>query len=285
VRSSAFKCGVLLFSLLVLSACRAPWDAAKAKQAQADARQIMFSLQKPDMAVYRELTLPSAERAALEQQWPVIRQKFALAPKEQENFNTLLLRFIEPNAEKHLQRDLNAKIKPIRSEIDSKWPLMQSSLTLLLKGWIETNQQLSRAEKDHGKALVAAIIEQMPPAWLQDQTLRQRAFAQMVQTARSTNVQNYQQYNSLSYAQFNVKLTQFLAGLKELGKVYDLDWNAGQSRLEVKVLEQSGNRAKVQIRYPLGQKWVEFSMELIEQNGHWYDASALKLFQDTLKPR
>ena len=285
MRSSAFKCSVLLISLLVLSACRAPWDAAKAKQAQADARQIMFSLQKPDMAVYRELSLPAAERADLERQWPVIRQKFALEPKEQEDFNILLLRFIEPNAEKHLQRDLNAKIKPIRSEIDSKWPLMQSSLSLLLKGWIETNQQLSRAEKDHGKALVAAIIEQMPATWLQDQTLRQRAFTQMVQAVRSTKVQNYQQYNTLSYAQFNAKLTLFLAGLKELGKVYGLDWNAGQSRLEVKVLEQSGNRAKVQIRYPLGKKWVEFSMELIEQNGHWYDASALTLFQNTLKPR
>lgn len=285
MRSSAFKCSVLLVSLIVLSACRAPWDAAKAKQAQADTRQIMASLQKPDMAVYRERTLPATERAALERQWPAIRQKFALDTKEQGSFNTLLQRFIEPDAEKHLQRDLNAKIKPIRSEIDSKWPLMQSSLTLLLKGWIETNQQLSRAEKDHGKALVAAIIEQMPPAWLQDQTLRQRAFNQMVFTARSTQVQNYQQYNQLSYAQFNEKLTLFLAGLKELGKVYGLDWNAGQSRLQVKVLEQSGNRAKVQIRYPLGQKWVEFSMELIEQNGHWYDASALTLFQNTLKPR
>lgn len=285
MRSSAFKCSVLLASLIALSACRAPWDEAKAKQAQVDARQIMASLQKPDMTAYRELTLPAAERAALERQWPVIRAKFALEPKEQENFNTLLLRFIEPDAERHLQRDLNAKIKPIRSEIDSKWPLMQSSLTLLLKGWIETNQQLSRAEKDHGKALVAAIIEQMPPAWLQDQTLRQRAFNQMVLTVRSTQVQNYQQYNQLSYAQFNAKLTIFLAGLKELGKVYGLDWNAWQSRLEVKVLEQSGNRAKVQIRYPLGEKWVEFSMELIEQNGHWYDASALTLFQDSLKPR
>ncbi len=283
--SSAFKLSVLLVSFIMLSACHAPRDAAKAKQVEADARQIMFSLQKPDMAVYRELTLPAAERAALERQWPVIRQKFALEPKEQENFNTLLQRFIEPNAEKHLQRDLNAKIKPIRSEIDSKWPLMQSSLTLLLKGWIETNQQLSRAEKDHGKALVGAIIEQMPPAWLQDQTLRQRAFTQMVFTARSTHVQSYQQYNQLSYADFNVKLTQFFAGLKELGKVYGLDWNAGQSRLEVKVLEQTGNRAKVQIRYPLGQNWVEFSMELIEKNGQWYDASALMLYQDSLKPR
>ncbi len=279
--SSAFKYAVLLIGLFGLSACHAPWDEAKAKHAQADARQIMASLQKPDMAMYRARTLPATERAALERQWPQIRQQFALDKKEQDSFNTLLQRFIEPDAEKHLQRDLNAKIKPIRSEIDSKWPLMQSSLTLLLKGWIETNQQLSRAEKDHGKALVGAIIEQMPPAWLQDQTLRQRAFNQMVLTARSTQVQNYQQYNQLSYTQFNVKLAQFLAGLKELGKVYGLDWDAGQARLAIKVLEQSGNRAKVQIRYPLGQKWVEFSMDLIEQNGHWYDASALTLFQDS----
>ena len=60
--------------------------------------------------------------------------------------------------------------------------------------------------------------------------------------------------------------------------MYGLDWNASQAKLQVKVLEQSGNKAKVQIRYPLGKKWVEFTMDLIEQDGHWYDASALALF-------
>ena len=275
----------LLLALLALGACRSPWDEAKARKAEADARQIMASLQQPDMARYRALTLPPAQRAVLERQWPEIRRKLALDEQEQVGFNKLLVRFTEPQAEAHLQRDLNAKIKPLKGEIDNKWPLMQASLTLLLQGWIETSQQLSSAEKAHSKALVLAIIAQMPPEWLQDKVLRQRAFDQMVRTARSVEVQNYQQVNALDYVQFHRKLTIFTSGLKELGKVYGLDWNAGQEKLQVKVLEQSGNRAKVQFRYPLGQKWVEFTMDLIEQDGQWYDASALKLFEDKLSRR
>ena len=285
VRLIPHKSVWLLAALLLLSACRAPWDEAKARKAQADARQIMASLQAPDMARYRELTLPPKQRAELERRWPEIRKKFALEQKQQASFNKLLVRFTEPQAEAHLQRDLNAKIKPLKSEIDSKWPLMQASLTLLLQGWIETSQQLSSAEKAHSKAVVLAIIAQMPPEWLQDKVLRQRAFDQMVHTARSVEVQNYQQVNTLDYVQFHRKLTIFTSGLKELGKVYGLDWNAGQEKLQVKVLEQSGNRAKVQFRYPLGQKWVEFTMDLIEQDGQWYDASALKLFEDKLSRR
>lgn len=285
VRLIPHKSVWLLAALLLLSACRAPWDEAKARKAQADARQIMASLQAPDMARYRELTLPPKQRAELERRWPEIRKKFALEQKQQASFNKLLVRFTEPKAEAHLQRDLNAKIKPLKSEIDSKWLLMQASLTLLLQGWIETSQQLSSAEKAHSKALVLAIIAQMPPEWLQDKVLRQRAFDQMVRTARSVEVQNYQQVNALDYVQFHRKLTIFTSGLKELGKVYGLDWNAGQEKLQVKVLEQSGNRAKVQFRYPLGQKWVEFTMDLIEQDGQWYDASALKLFEDKLSRR
>ena len=285
VRLIPHKSVWLLAALLLLSACRAPWDEAKARKAQADARQIMASLQTPDMARYRELTLPPKQRAELERRWPEIRKKFALEQKQQASFNKLLVRFTEPQAEAHLQRDLNAKIKPLKSEIDSKWPLMQASLTLLLQGWIETSQQLSSAEKAHSKAVVLAIIAQMPPEWLQDKVLRQRAFDQMVRTARSVEVQNYQQVNTLDYVQFHRKLTIFTSGLKELGKVYGLDWNAGQEKLQVKVLEQSGNRAKVQFRYPLGQKWVEFTMDLIEQDGQWYDASALKLFEDKLSRR
>ena len=285
VRLIPHKSVWLLAALLLLSACRAPWDEAKARKAQADARQIMASLQAPDMARYRELTLPPKQRAELERRWPEIRKKFALEQKQQASFNKLLVRFTEPQAEAHLQRDLNAKIKPLKSEIDSKWPLMQASLTLLLQGWIETSQQLSSAEKAHSKAVVLAIIAQMPPEWLQDKVLRQRAFDQMVRTARSVEVQNYQQVNALDYVQFHRKLTIFTSGLKELGKVYGLDWNAGQEKLQVKVLEQSGNRAKVQFRYPLGQKWVEFTMDLIEQDGQWYDASALKLFEDKLSRR
>ena len=285
VRLIPHKSVWLLAALLLLSACRAPWDEAKARKAQADARQIMASLQAPDMARYRELTLPPKQRAELERRWPEIRKKFALEQKQQASFNKLLVRFTEPQAEAHLQRDLNAKIKPLKSEIDSKWPLMQASLTLLLQGWIETSQQLSSAEKAHSKAVVLAIIAQMPPEWLQDKVLRQRAFDQMVRTARSVEVQNYQQVNALDYVQFHRKLTIFTSGLKELGKVYGLDWNAGQEKLQVKVLEQSGNRAKVQFRYPLGQKWVEFTMDLIEQDGQWYDSSALKLFEGKLSRR
>lgn len=268
----------LLLGILLLSACRAPWDEAKAKQAEADTRSMMQSLLAPDLQQYRERTLPPDELAQVKKNWPLVRKRFELNENEQASFNKLLNRFIEEKAERHLLRDLNAKIKPLSNEIDSKWPLMQTSLDLLLQGWIESSQQLSKAEKAHGRALVAAIIAQMPAQWLQDKAMREQAFAQMVVTARALEIENYQDYNKFDYVQFNSKLANFIAGLKKLGLVYGLDWNAGQSRLEVKVLEQSGNKAKVQIRYPLGQKWVEFSMDLIERDGHWYDASALALF-------
>ena len=269
---------LLLLGIFILSGCRAPWDEAKAKQAETDSRQMMHSLIAPDLQLYRERTLPPKQLAQVKKNWPVIRKQFALNQGEQATFNKLLNRFIEEKAEKHLQRDLNAKIKPLSNEIDSKWPLMQTSLDLLLQGWIESNQQLTQTEKAHARSLVAAIIAQMPAEWLKDKAMREQAFAQMVLIARALQIQNYQDYTKFSYMQFNDKLAQFIAGLKKLGLIYGLDWNAGQSQLEVKVLEQSGNKAKVQIRYPLGKKWVEFTMDLIEQDGHWYDASALKLF-------
>jgi hypothetical protein len=268
----------LILSILLLSACRAPWDAAKAKQAEADTRLMMRSLVVPDLQQYRERTLPPKQLAQVKKNWPIVRKQFELNDSEQASFNKLLNRFIEDKAERHLLRDLNAKIKPLSHEIDNKWPLMQTSLDLLLQGWIESSQQLSKAEKAHGRALVAAIIAQMPAEWLKNKAMREQAFSQMVAIARALEIENYQDYNNFDYVQFNNKLAQFIAGLKKLGLIYGLDWNAGQARLEVKVLEQSGNKAKVQIRYPIGQKWVEFNMDLIEQDGHWYDASALALF-------
>jgi hypothetical protein len=274
---------LLLLALLLPAGCRAPFDQAKASQAKADARAILHSLQTPaDMQRYRQLTLPPPHRQRLEAEWPRLRQKMALDASEQATFNSLLKRFTEPKAETYLQRDLNAKIKPIKSEIDSKWPLMQASLNLLLQGWIETNGQLSTSEKAHGKALVAAIIAQMPAEWLQDQALRQQAFAQMVRIARDSGLQDYQSYNSLTYTQFNRKLSNFMDGLKQLGKVYGMDWQAEQARLEVTVLAQSGNTARVKVRYPLGKKWVEFPMDLIAYQGHWFDASAVQLLDAAL---
>ena len=269
---------LLVLGLLLLSSCRAPWNEAKAKQAELDSRQIMQSLVEPDMQLYRERTLPPEQLAALKQNWPAVRSKLALNAGEQATFNKLLTRFTENKAEKHLQRDLNAKIKRLSTEINTKWPLMQTSLDLLMQGWVESSQQLSSSEKAHSRALVAAIISQMPAEWLQNKELREQAFAQMVVIARELEIDNYNQFNQLSYKQFNDKLAHLIEGLKDLGLVYGLDWNASQAQLQVKVLEQSGNKAKVQIRYPLGKKWVEFSMDLIEQDGHWYDASALALF-------
>ena len=50
----------------------------------------------------------------MQREWPQIRQRLALDAGEQANFDKLLLRFTEPQAEAHLQRDLNAKIKPLK---------------------------------------------------------------------------------------------------------------------------------------------------------------------------
>jgi hypothetical protein len=270
--------------VLALAACRAPWDPAKAKQAEADARQILLTLQEPDLAKYRERSLPPAEWRNLQRDWPKIRRKMALSESEQKNFNKWLLRFTEAQAEAHLQRDLNAKIKPLKSEIDDKWPLMQASLTLLLQGWIESNAQLNASEKAHGKALIKAIIEQMPPEWLLDVALRERAFTQMAAIARETGVTSYQDYSSLQYADYHRLLSGFIGGLKELGKVYGFDWNAEQARLQIKAVKQSGNTATVMVRYPLGEKWVEFPMDLMEYDGRWYDASAVKWLRASTPP-
>jgi hypothetical protein len=273
---------LLLLALLLLAGCQASWDEAKARQAKADAVAIQQSLQKPDMLLYRRLTLPPPRLQRLQSEWPRLRRQVALDANEQETFNSLLLRFTEPKAEAHLQRDLNAKIKPIKSEIERKWPLMQSSLNLLLQGWIETNSQLSASEKAHGKALVGAIIAQMPPEWLQDKAMRQKAFDQMVRIARRAEIKDYSEYNSLTYDAYHYKLAEFLDGLKILGAIYGLDWNAGHARLQVKVLAQSGETARVLIRYPLGKKWVEFPMDLIAYQGHWFDASAVRLLDSAL---
>lgn len=271
-----FRLGFVLL-VLALGACRAPWDQAKATRAEADARQILRTLQTPDMAAYREASLPPAEYQALRRDWPQIRRKMALSEGDRKYFDKWLTRLTEPRAEAHLQRDFNAKIKPLKGEIDDKWPLMQASLTLLLQGWLESNQQLSLSEKAHGKALVKAAIEQMPPASLLDPGLQQQAVAQVVAIARAPGISGYQDYSALSFADFHRDLSGFVAGLKELGEVYGLDWNAGQTRLEVKAVAQSGRTARVMVRYPLGRKWVEFPMDLIEYDGRWYDASAAKL--------
>lgn len=271
-----FRLGFVLL-VLALGACRAPWDQAKAARAEADARQILYTLQAPDMAAYREASLPPAEYRALQRDWPEIRRKMTLAEGDRKHFDKWLTRLTEPQAEAHLQRDFNAKIKPLKGEIDDKWPLMQASLTLLLQGWIESNPQLSLSEKAHGKALVKAAIEQMPPASLLDPELQRQALAQVVALARASRVASYQEYNALSFADFHRDLSVLIAGLKTLGEVYGLDWNAGQAQLQVKAIAQSGRTAKVMVRYPLGRKWVEFPMDLIEYQGRWYDASAAKL--------
>jgi hypothetical protein len=69
-----------------------------------------------------------------------------------------------------------------------------------------------------------------------------------------------------------------------LGKVYGFDWNTEQARLQIKAVKQSGNTATVMVRYPLGEKWVEFPMDLMEYDGRWYDASAVKWLRASTPP-
>jgi hypothetical protein len=260
--------------LALLGGCRravvAPGDPVAAVRGMAQA------LHENDLVRYSRLSMPPALHARVEARW---HQRRALGPpptaKQREDYAKWMRRLTAPDAEAALFRDFNSKMKKFDREIGSQWPLMQATGGLLANGLIQANTHLSPSEKVHAKAVSAALLGWMTPQLLSDRTRARAAIKVLVATARTIDVPTLEASRQLDMIPFLEKSGQALAGLKQMGRIYGVDADASLAALSAHLTQARGDRATVEVSYPLLGQSVSFEMELLRRDGRWYSYDAV----------
>src|SRR5918993_1285252 len=254
-----------LLSGLGLVGCRrevqAPGDPVAAVKGMAEA------LRDNDLVRYSRLSMPPP------------------SAKQRNDYARWMVRLTAPNAEQQLFFDFNGKMRKFDRDLGAQWPLMQATGGLLANGLIQSNRHLSVAEKVHARSVSAAVLDWMTPAMLSDRERARAAIKILVETARELELPTLEASRRLEMIPALEKGGQALRGLKRMAGVYGIDADASLAAVQARVVDARGERATVEVRYPLLGKTVAFDMKLLRRDGRWYSAEAVEQAEaDLAKP-
>ncbi len=274
LRATALLLALCLALLTLVAGCRrevvAPGDPVAAVRGMADA------LRQNDLVRYSRLSMPPALYRQVAATWRA-RRNAGPAPtdKQRADYAKWMQRLTAADAERSLYRDFNAKMRKFDREIGAQWPLMQATGGMLANGLIQSNGTLSPAEKSHAKAVSAALLGWMTPKLLSDRPRAEAAIKVLISTARRIDVPTLAAKRQLDMIPTLEKAGLALAGLKQMARIYGLDMDASLAALSAHLVSAEGDRATVEVSYPLLGQTVRFEMELLRRDGRWYSYDAV----------
>jgi len=276
----------LLLFALVLGACRreAPADEARAPGDPVEAVEAMAAaLRQNDLVRYSHLSLPPELHARSAALWNArAAEAEPVSDEDAGKYDRLMARLMAPGAEQDLGRDLDQQLARLEQEIGGQWPLMQATATIFLNAAIQANTELSADEKSHGTEVATRLIDWADPALFTDRDRGRQAIAVAVQTARELNLPTLAEVRALPHDPAMEKAGIALAGTKALLRIYGLDLDAMLDGVRAEQVSAAGDRARIKVSYPLQGKTVAFEMDMLQRDGGWYGAAAIRDAEEDL---
>ena len=175
-----------------------------------------------------------------------------------------------PGAEAALMSTFRRQFAGADRDID------QAIRTLVVFGeeYVRTDGDYTPAERAHVSQAIAAVGDWALAAPLSDPARAQRLFSALTAAAVRSGVDGAAgetAYATLGMQASLDRLSPFLATLlAQLRQQYGLDLDASLRGLEVRLLQQTGETARVRLRYTLAGRPVDADVPVRRIDGHWY---------------
>lgn len=278
-------CSVLVVLACLLAGCQrdpaAPAPVAgTARPAQA-VRTLAARLRANDLIGFTRAALPQALHARLEAGWRDGRSRWPLdeAPLD-ERLPALLATLSAKDAEAGLQAQFDRQFAGADKELRAA----AASLGLFGLRYVRNEGNFSDAERDHHAQDIAALSRWGMVAPLADPRRARAAIGQLTAAARRTGITTDADFSRLGMAASLRRLGPFLAALKQALARYGLDLDATLDNMSATLLEQTGDTARVRLRYRLGAGEVDTVLALQRVEGHWYLRDYLRRAEASLQP-
>ena len=278
-------CAALLCAGL-LGACKpqpprqgAPALAAPAKRQQAQpatrpaeaVHVLRDRLLARDGLGFARLAVPPALFASLEQGW---RDGHSTWPLDELPLDARIPRMLAalqaPGSEKALMATFRRQFAGADRDID------QAIRTLAVFGgeFVENDPGYSHEEREHIAQAIAAASAWATTAPLADPKRAEPFFATLAAAARRSGIDakaGRDAYAAMGMAQTLNRLTPYFATLlDQLRRHYGLDIDASLRGAHATLMEQTGDRARLRLRYTLAGREVDAVLPVVRIDGHWY---------------
>lgn len=273
---------ILLACLLALPGCRREPAPLPGAERPAQAVQLLAQrLRTNDPAGFATIALPPPLHARVAAGWRRGQTRWPLEELPlDDRLPALLATLSAPGAPAALQATFDRQFAQAGGELRSA----ATALGLFGMEYLRSEGEYSDAERDHYTQAVQALSRWGATAPLDDRAHARRLIAGLTEAARRTGIDGADDFTRLGMDASLARLGPFLAAFKQALRPYGLDFDATLSGLEVELVEQTGDTARVRLRYTLGQDPVDAVVPVQRVDGRWYLADFLRDAEASLGP-
>ena len=277
-------CVLVVLSLCLLAACQrdaAPPVAGTTTRPAQAVRLLASRLRANDLVGFTRAAVPPALHQRLDAGWRDGRSRWPLdeAPLD-ERLPAMLAALSAPGSEARLQATFDRQF----ARADKELKAAAVSLGMFGMQYVRSEGDYSDAEREHHLQDIAALSRWGMTAPLADPPRARATIAQLAKAARRTGIDADEDLGTLGMEASLARLGPFLAALKQGFARYGLDLDATLDQVQATLLEQTGDSARVRLRYRLGDGEVDTVLALQRIDGHWYLRDYLRHAEASLQP-
>lgn len=275
-RSLRVRTACLLVLLLGLAACNrqpsAPPNTTPGNAVRAD----LILTRNGDFDGLLRSTLPPADYQAWRTEWDKARARQPAPTAQQKaQFAQMMRKLTQPGAQDKLLKQLQPQLVDFRAHHVRDMPMLIGILQAAGNNIVANSAELSPAQKQQATQALSALAAWAQSADFTDTAKAKQAIGVICDTARKLDLATLDQLRALNYTDTMGKYRIGWNGLKQLLKLYGLDLDASFDTAKVQAMSNDGGHARVREIFVLGGKAIVSQVNLIKQNGHWYDADRL----------
>lgn len=271
--------GAVLASAVLMAGCDRTGvpvpgaDEATPTQPVAAVEQLIDDLHRKDLVAYARHAVPPALHGRLGSAWSEGRTLWPLTELPLDaKFQGFLIALAAPGSEQKLLAAYRKQFAGANTELRTA----ATTLGLFATQYVNQASTYSDAERDHYAQMIAALRRWGQRAPLGDTAHARRAVPQLALAARATGLGVVDGLRSTGMEHSLQRLGPFLARLTSVLRGYGLDFDAALMSARVSLAEQTGDRARVRLRYTLAGQPIDAYVLLERQQGRWYLSDLLR---------
>lgn len=235
--------------------------------------QLLGDLHANDLAAYARHALPPPLHQRMAVAWTDGRTIWPLTELPLED---RLPGFIDvlaaADAEKTLLAAYNRQFAGAALEVHTA----AATLGLFAAQYVQGSEDYSEPEREHYVQLIAALSQWGQHAPLADTARAKLAVPQLVAAARLTGLAGPDALRKAGMARSLTRLGPFFARFKQVLADYGLDIDQALAGAQVRLIEQTGDQARVALDYTLGGQPIRAQVLVERRDGRWYLTDLLR---------
>lgn len=236
--------------------------------------QLAGDLRDNDLSAYARHALPPALHQRMIVAWSEGRTIWPLTELPLDDrlpaFVTVLA---APGAEKSLLAAYGRQFAGADRELRSA----AATLGLFATQYVSSADEYSEAERDHYIQLIAALSQWGRQAPLGDAAKAKQSVPRLVAAARLTGLGGgLETFHAAGMERSLERLGPFFARFKQVLVGYGLDLDQTLAGARAKLVEQTGDTARVALDYRIGDQPVTAVVRVERRDGHWYLTDLLR---------